>query len=48
MKMEKEQAMMALSALILLFAALIEWSLQSWLILAGLIVIVFAWYFSKA
>jgi hypothetical protein len=45
--MNKDEIMTAIAVIILLFTALIDWNEYSWLILLGIIVIIFAWYFRK-
>jgi len=46
-KIKKDQILTAISIMMLLFAALINWTIYSWLILVSVIIILFAWYFRK-
>jgi len=45
--MTKHNVLIAIAVFILLVSAMIEWNVYSWLILVGIIVILFAWYFRK-
>jgi len=45
--MTKDEILTAIAVFILLFSAMIDWNVYSWLILVGIIVILFAWYFRK-
>jgi hypothetical protein len=47
MKMKKDDVMMATAVIILLFSSMIQWTVQSWLALAGVIILLMAWYFKK-
>ena len=46
-KMDKEKALTAVAISILLFTALIDWNIYSWLILVGVILILLGWYKKK-
>jgi len=46
-KLTKDQIMIAISTVILLFTAMINWNIYSWLTLLAIIVILIAWYFRK-
>jgi len=46
-KLTKDQILIAISTLILLFTAMINWNIYSWLTLLAIIVILIAWYFKK-
>jgi len=43
-KFKKEDAILAISIIILLFSAMIEWNVYSWLVLVGIILVLLAWY----
>jgi hypothetical protein len=45
--MNKDEILSAIAVIILLFTALIDWNIYSWLILAGIIPLIFAWYFRQ-
>lgn len=45
--MEKEQILTAISVMLLLFTAMINWNVYSWLILVAMILILMAWYYKK-
>ena len=45
--MTKDEILTAIAIIILLFSAMIDWNVYSWLILVGIIVNLFAWYFRK-
>ena len=45
--MDKDEILTSIATIILLFTALIDWDVYSWLILVGVVIIVFAWYFRK-
>ena len=45
--MNKDEILTTIAVIILLFTALIDWNIYSWLILVGIIIIVYAWYFRK-
>ena len=45
--MNKDEILTAFAIILLLFTALIDWNVYSWLILVGIIIIVIAWYFRK-
>lgn len=47
MKSTKDNIVTAISITILLFTAMINWNIYSWLILVAIILILFAWYFKK-
>jgi hypothetical protein len=42
--MNKDKILTAFAVIILLFTALIDWNIYSWLILVGIITIISAWY----
>jgi len=44
-KIKKDQILITISLVILLFTSLINWTIYSWLILVSIIIILFAWYF---
>jgi len=44
-KMTKDEILTAISVVILLFTAMVNWNLYSWLILLATITVLFAWYF---
>jgi len=46
-KLTKDQILIAISTVILLFTAMINWNIYSWLTLLAIIVILIAWYFKK-
>jgi len=46
-KFNKDQILTAISIVMLLFTALINWTIYSWLILIAVIILIFAWYFRK-
>jgi len=46
-KLTKDQILVAISTVILLFTAMINWNIYSWLTLLAIIVILIAWYFKK-
>jgi hypothetical protein len=46
-KLNKEKALTAITISILLFSAMINWNVYSWLILVAVILILMAWYFKK-
>lgn len=43
----KDQILTAASVILLLFTAMINWNVYSWLILVAVILILTAWYFKK-
>ena len=45
--MDKDEALTTISIIILLFSAMINWNIYSWLILVAIILILTAWYFKK-
>jgi hypothetical protein len=45
--MNKDEILTAIAVIILLFTALINWNIYSWLILVGITTIIFAWYFRQ-
>lgn len=47
MKSTKDNIVTAISITILLFTAMINWNIYSWLILVAIILILIAWYFKK-
>jgi len=46
-KLTKDQVLTAISIIILLFSAMINWNVYSWLVLVAIILILMAWYFKK-
>jgi len=46
-KTTKDQALTAIAVIMLLFTATVDWNIYSWLVLAAIIIILFAWYFRK-
>jgi len=46
-KLTKDQILTSISIIILLFTAMINWNIYSWLILVAIIIILIAWYFKK-
>jgi hypothetical protein len=46
-KLSKDEALTAASIIILLFSAMISWNLYSWLVLAAIIILLYAWYLKK-
>ena len=46
-KLTKDQILTAISVIILLFSAMINWNIYSWLVLIAIIFILMAWYFKK-
>jgi len=46
-KLTKDQILIAISTVILLFTAMINWNIYSWLTLLAIIVMLIAWYFKK-
>lgn len=46
-KLTRDQILTAISIIILLFTAMINWNIYSWLILVAIILILIAWYFKK-
>ena len=46
-KLTKDQILTAISVIILLFSAMINWNTYSWLVLIAIIFILMAWYFKK-
>jgi len=46
-KLTKDQILTSISIIILLFTAMINWNVYSWLILVAIIIILIAWYFKK-
>ncbi|MEM1574536.1 MAG: hypothetical protein QXF09_02950 [Nitrososphaerota archaeon] len=46
-KLTKDQVLTSISIIILLFTAMINWNVYSWLILIAIIIILIAWYFKK-
>jgi hypothetical protein len=43
----KDEVLTATATVLLLFTALIDWNVYSWLILAGVVIVLMAWYFRK-
>jgi hypothetical protein len=46
-KLARDQALIAVSVIILLFSAMTDWNVYSWLILLAIIIILMAWYSKK-
>jgi hypothetical protein len=46
-KLKKDKTLTSISIIILLFSAMINWNIYSWLILVAVILILMAWYFKK-
>ncbi len=46
--LSKDQILTAIATIILLFTALIHWTVFSWLILLAVIILVVAWYFKSS
>jgi len=46
-ELTKDQALVAVAIIIMLFSAMLGWNIYSWLMLLGMIVFLFAWYFKK-
>ncbi|MEM2082915.1 MAG: hypothetical protein QXY18_05890 [Nitrososphaerota archaeon] len=46
-KLTKDQILTSISIIMLLFTAMINWNVYSWLILIAIIIILIAWYFKK-
>lgn len=46
-KIDKDKVLTTFSIVLLLFTAMINWNIYSWLILVAVIIILFAWYFKK-
>jgi len=46
-KPNKDKILLAISVVMLLFTALINWTIYSWLILVSVIIILFVWYSKK-
>lgn len=46
-ELTKDQALVSVAVLIVLFSAMIDWNIYSWLTLVGMTVFLFAWYFKK-
>ncbi len=44
---KKDETLTAISVIILLFSAMVEWNVYSWFVLAAMILILFAWYLRK-
>ena len=45
--MDRGEILTTVAILILLFTALIDWNIYSWLILVGIVIILFTWYGRK-
>ena len=43
----KDDALTAVAILILLFSAIIDWDIYSWLVLVAVALVLMAWYFKK-
>jgi len=43
----KDDILTALALIILLFSAMVTWTISSWIILVAIIIIAIAWYFRK-
>jgi uncharacterized protein (DUF58 family) len=46
-KLNKDEILTSVAVVILLFTAMINWNIYSWLLLLAIIVILAAWYFKK-
>ncbi len=46
-KINKDQILVVISVIMLLFTALINWTIYSWFILIAVIIFIFVWYFRK-
>ena len=46
-RIDKQSAINAIVISILLFTAMINWNIYSWLILVGIILVLFGWYVKK-
>ncbi|MFH1235010.1 MAG: hypothetical protein V1493_05370 [Candidatus Diapherotrites archaeon] len=46
-KIDKDRALTAIATVLLLFTAMINWNIYSWLILVAVIFILVAWYSKK-
>jgi hypothetical protein len=46
-KLTRDQALIAVSVIILLFSAMTDWNAYSWLILLAIVIILTAWYSKK-
>jgi len=46
-RIDKDKVLTIISIILLLFTAMINWNIYSWLILVAIIIILFAWYFKK-
>lgn len=46
-KLNKGEILTSIAVVILLFTAMINWNIYSWLVLLAIIVILAAWYFRK-
>lgn len=46
-KLNKDQILTIIALVILMFTAMINWTIYSWLILLAVIILLFAWYFRK-
>jgi len=47
-KITRDQILNAIVVILLLFTAMINWNIYSWLILIAIILILFAWYVRKS
>jgi hypothetical protein len=45
--MDKDETLTIIASIILLFTALINWNIYSWLILVGIVFIVSVWYLRR-
>ncbi len=43
----RDDILTALALIILLFSAMVTWTISSWIILVAIIIIAIAWYFRK-
>lgn len=46
-RIDKQTAINAIAVSILLFTAMIDWNVYSWLILVGIILVLLGWYVKK-
>jgi len=46
-RVDKDKVLTTISIILLLFTAMINWNIYSWLILVAIIIILFVWYSKK-
>jgi uncharacterized membrane protein len=44
----KDQILISIAVFILLLTTMINWTVYSWLVLAAVIILLFAWYFKRS